>query len=55
VRLQGVCNATTPAAQVALMTAANRKLPVPVPLDHSWSYVTLTKTLETQAPTKKEK
>jgi len=36
------------------MTAANRKLLVPVPSDHSWSYVTLMKTLETQAPTKKK-
>lgn len=54
VRLQGICSATTHAGQVTLMTAANRKLPVPVPSDHSWSYVTLMKTLETQAPTKKK-
>jgi len=51
VQLQGMCSATTPAGQLTLMTAANHKLPS----DHSWSYVTRMKTLETQAPTQKKK
>jgi hypothetical protein len=52
VRLQGVYSATPSARQVTLMTEANRKLPAPVPSDSSWSYVTVMKTLGTEAPTK---